>query len=109
MRERLDKRFNLGYKSRALYISNLRKLTTWKPCHSATEVRKLLDYITENLELLKLAGGKDVSDNDFLLTDVLGLLPGFIVNKFLELDLEHRNIERLIKYAEEAVSRMFEK
>ena len=109
MRERLDKRFKLGYKSRALYISNLRKLTTWKPCHSATEVRKLLDYITENLELLKLAGGKDVSDNDFLLTDVLGLLPGFIVNKFLELDLEHRTIERLITNAEDAVGRMFEK
>ena len=109
MLEKLDKRFKLGYTSRAIYINKLRKLNTWKPCHSPTELRKLYDFITENLELLKLAGGSDINESDILLADVLSLIPSFIVNKFLELPKESRNLKKLLENMDESVSRMLEK
>ena len=109
MRERLHKRFKIGHSSRAIYITNLRKLSNWRPCHSHRDLRKLHDYITENLELLKLAGGSDINESDILLADVLALLPNFIVNNYLELSEDKRSLVKLLENIDIAVSRMFEK
>ena len=109
MRDKLEKRFKLGYTSKSVYITKLRKLNTWKPCHSATELRKLYDYITENLELLKLAGGSEMKESDILLGDVLSLVPNFIVNDFLKLAEKDRSLTHLLNDIDQSVSRMFEK
>ena len=109
MREKLEKRFKLGYTSRAVYINKLRNLNTWKPCHSATELRRLQDYVTENLELLKLAGGNDLNESDILLADILAIVPNFLVNDFLKLSENDRSLKRLLQDMDQAVSRMFEK
>ena len=74
MRDKLEKRFKLTYLNKAEYLSNLRKLSSWKPCISGTEVRKLLDYITENIDLLELCGGNSVNESEFLLSDILSLM-----------------------------------
>ena len=109
MTDKLEKRFKLGYTSRAVYITKLRKLSTWKPCHSATDLRKLYDYINENLELLKLAGGSDLNESDILLAEVLAIIPNFLVNDFLKLSEKDRSLQRLLTDMDQAVSRMFEK
>ena len=51
MRDKLEKRFQLSYLNRATYLGNLRNLSTWRPCNTGTEVRKLYDYVTENVDL----------------------------------------------------------
>ena len=109
MREKLEKRFNLGYLNRVTYLSNLRKITTWKPCQTGPEVRKLYDYVTENLDLLELSGGNSVNESDLLLTDVLALIPKFIVNRFLEVKQKDRSLKHLLKIIDESVDRMLER
>ena len=109
MREKLEGRFKLGYVNRATYLSNLRKLGTWRSCTTGLEVRKLYDYITENLDLLELAGGNSVNESDILLYDVLSLIPKFMVNSFLELNDEDRTLDRLLKLIDVSVGRMLER
>ena len=109
MREKLEKRYKLGYLTKSLYISNLKQLSTWKPCNTSADLRKLLDYINENLELLRLSGGTDMHDSDFLLTDVLGLIPKFIVNSFLDLPENARNFKALLDKMETSVEKMSER
>ena len=109
MREKLEKRFKLGYLTKSLYINNLKKLGTWKPCTTAVDLRKLLDYINENMELLKLSGGSDMHDSDFLLTDVSALIPKFIVNHFLDLPEKDRNFRALLDKMETSVEKMAER
>ena len=109
MRAKLEKRFKLGYSSRGIYITNLRKLSTWKPCHSPAQLRKLYDYITENLELLKLAGGSDINESDILLADVMSIIPSFIVNDYIKLPGPERSLTKLLDNIDVAVGRMFEK
>ena len=110
MRQKLEKRFKLGYLNRATYLSNLRKLSTWKPCHSGSEIRKLHDYVTENLDLLEKSGGSSVSESDILLTDILSLIPDFMVNKFLnDTDDKERNLKSLLELIDDSVAKMLEK
>ena len=108
MRDKLIDRFKISYLNRAVYIANLRQLSTWKPCHTGIEIRKLYDYITQNLDLLELAGGSSVNESDILLSDVLALIPKFIVHLFLEVPEEDRNLRRLLKDIDRSVSRMLE-
>lgn len=109
MRDKLEKRFKLGYVNRATYLANLRKLNSWTPCHTGLEIRKLYDYIMENLDLLELAGGNPVKESDILLTDVLSLIPKFMVNAFLDLAENDRTLDRLLVIIDESVSRMLER
>ena len=109
MREKLESRFKVGYLNRVTYLANLRKLNTWKPCTTGTEIRKLYDYLTENLDLLELAGGNSVNESDILLSDVLSLIPKFIVNSFLLVPENERTLKRLLKEIDESASRMLER
>ena len=109
MREKLEKRYKLGYLTKSIYINNLKKVSTWKPCTTSSDLRKLLDYINENLELLKLSGGSSMDDSDFLLTDVLALIPKFVVNSFLDLPERDRNFKALLGKMETSVEKMAER
>ena len=109
MREKLEKRFKLSYLNRATYLGKLRKISTWKPCNSASEIRKLYDHVTENVDLLELCGGNSLNESEFLLSDILSLLPQFMVNKFFELSDEERSLKGLLKLIDEGVARMFER
>ena len=109
MRDKLEKRFQLSYLNRATYLGNLRKLSTWRPCNTGTEVRKLYDYVTENVDLLELCGGNSVNESEFLLSDILALIPSFMVNQFLELKPDERSLKKLMKIIDECVERMLEK
>ena len=109
MRDKLAERFKLGYINRATYISKLRQLSTWKPCHAGADIRRLHDYITQNLDLLELAGGSSLNESDMLLTDVLSLIPKFIVNSFLETPIKDRNLRVLLKEIDKSVSKMLER
>ena len=55
MRAKLEERFKVNYVNKVTYLTNLRKLNSWKMCNSGSELRKLFDYVTENLQLLELA------------------------------------------------------
>ena len=105
MREKLDNRFKVGYLNRVTYLTNLRNLNSWKPCHNGTEMRKLYDYISENLDLLELAGGKSVNESDILLSDVLSLVPNFVVNKFLDIEEKDRTLKLLLKIIDDSASK----
>ena len=109
MRDKLEKRFKVGYLNKVTYLSNLRNLNSWKPCHKGTDIRKLYDYVTENLDLLELAGGNSVNESDILLSDVLALVPNFIINKFLETPEKDRTLKVLLKVIDENASRMLER
>ena len=66
--------------------------------------------MTENLDLLKKSGGSSVNESDILLTDVLSLIPDFMVNKFLnDIDEKDRNLESLLELIDESVAKMLEK
>ena len=73
MREKLEDRFKLKYQNKVIYISNLRQLSTWKPCNTGPELRKLYDHINQNMDLLELAGGSSLNESDILLSVVLSL------------------------------------
>ena len=109
MRKKLEDRYKIGYLNKITYLTNLRKLSTWNKCRNGTEVRKLLDYIQENLELLELAGGSSVNESDMLLADILALIPQFIIDSFLELPEVNRTLARLLKQMEKSANRMLEK
>ena len=109
MREKLEDRFKLKYQNKVIYISNLRQLSTWKPCNTGPELRKLYDHINQNMDLLELAGGSSLNESDILLSDVLSLLPRFLVNNFLEKEEDERDLNNLLREIETAASRMLER
>lgn len=109
MRQKLEKRFKLSYLNRATYLTKLRKLSTWKMCNSGMEVRKLHDYVTENVDLLELCGGNSVNESEFLLSDILALIPKFMVNQFFEKNQTDRTLKELLKLIDVSVERMLER
>ena len=109
MRKKLDDRYKICYLNKVTYLSNLRKLNTWRSCNSGSELRKLFDFVCENLELLNLAGGSSIGESDILLSDILAIIPKFIVNSFLELSEKDRNLDSLLGEIDKAASKMLER
>ena len=108
MRAKLDERFKVGYINKVTYLTNLRKLNAWKMCNSGSELRKLSDYVTENLELLELAGGSGISESDILLADILAIIPKYVVNAFLDFPERDRNLKNLLNQIDKSASKMLE-
>ena len=61
------------------------------------------------MDLLELCGGSSVNESEFLLSDILTLIPNFMVNQFLELKQDERSLKKLMKIIDECVERMLEK
>ena len=87
MWERLDEKYDKTPLGEAVYLQKLLDIAHWNPCNSDEELKRLHDYVHENLHCLWKATCKD-TDGDAAKGHIWRLLPDRLKRKLTDLTLD---------------------
>ena len=93
----LQDRYNRSHLNHKVYLENLLSIVNFQKCYSADGMAKLYSHVTQNMELMELAGSPLGGAEVVIQGYILKLVHMRVVQQFIDLSEEQQTLCRLLE------------